>query len=48
MIDLKRLNYQKHSNKKDPIEEVIVHPKFENSIIIACRSGQIKLYTNIF
>ena len=47
MIDLKRLNYQKHSNKKDPIEEVIVHPKFENSIIIACRSGQIKLYTNI-
>ena len=45
MLDL--LNKQKHSAEKDPIEEIIIHPKFENSIIIAIKSGKIKLYKDI-
>ena len=43
-VDLKLLNKQYHSIERDPIEEIMVHPKFSNSIIIATRSGKIKLY----
>lgn len=46
-IDLELLKKQNHSIEKDPIEEIIIHPKFENSIIIGSRSGKIKLYKNI-
>ena len=46
-VDLKLLNKQYHSIEKDPIEEIMVHPKFKNSIIIATREGKIKLYSNI-
>ena len=41
-IDLELLKKQNHSIEKDPIEEIIIHPKFENSIIIGSRSGKIK------
>ena len=46
-VDLKLLNKQYHSEKKDPIEDILVHPNFTNSIIISTRSGKIKLYTDI-
>ena len=46
-IILELLNKQNHSRDKDPIKEVMVHPNFQNSIIIACKSGKIKLYEDI-
>ena len=46
-IKLSLLNKQYHSEKKDPIEDILVHPNFTNSIIISTRSGKIKLYTDI-
>ena len=47
VIDLKLLNRLNHSLKKDPIEEIMIHPKFTNSIILASRSGKIKLFQDI-
>lgn len=46
-IKLSLLNKQFHSEKKDPIEDILVHPKFENAFIISTRAGKIKLYTDI-
>ena len=46
-INLELLNKQYHSKEKDPIEEIMTHPKFKNSIIIGTKSGKIKLYSNI-
>ena len=46
-IKLSLLNKHYHSEKTDPIEDILVHPKFTNSIIISTRSGKIKLYTDI-
>ena len=47
-ISLKLLNNIKHSSMKDPIEEaIIINPILCNSIIIACRSGDIKEVSNI-
>ena len=46
-IILQLLNKQTHSKDKDPIKEVMVHPNFKNGIIIACKSGKIKLYEDI-
>ena len=44
-IKLNLLNKRNHSTEKDPIEEIMVHPKFKNSFIIASKSGKIKLYS---
>lgn len=46
-IKLSLLNKHYHSEQTDPIEDILVHPKFTNSIIISTRSGKIKLYTDI-
>ena len=46
-ISLLLLNKQIHSNDKEPIKEVMIHPNFQNSILIACKLGQIKLFENI-
>ena len=46
-ISFKLLNNKKHSSMKDPIEEVIINPNSDNSIIIACRSGDIKEVSKI-
>jgi len=46
-IILQLLNKQTHSRDKDPIKEAMVHPNFKNGIIIACKSGKIKLYEDI-
>lgn len=46
-ISYKLLSQQRHTQEKDPIEEVITYPTKENSIIIACRSGKIKELSNI-
>ena len=46
-IKLALLNKQCHSEKTDPIDDILVHPNFTNSIIFSTRSGKIKLYTDI-
>jgi len=46
-IKLALLNKQCHSEETDPIDDILVHPNFTNSIIFSTRSGQIKLYTDI-
>ena len=46
-IKLSLLNKHYHSEKTDPIEDILIHPKFTNSIIISTRTGKIKLYSDI-
>ena len=46
-ISLKLMNKQNHSSSSDTIEEVITYPGLENTIIIACRSGNIKEVNDI-
>ena len=46
-ISLKLINKQNHSSSSDTIEEVITYPGLENTIIIACRSGNIKEVNDI-
>lgn len=46
-IKLELLNKQYHSKDNDPIEDILVHPNFTDSIIIATRTGKIKLYSDI-
>lgn len=46
-ISLKLMNKQNHSSSSDTIEEVITYPGLENTIIIACRSGDIKEVNDI-
>jgi len=46
-ISLKLINKQNHSSSSDTIEEVITYPGLENTIIIACRSGNIKEVSDI-
>ncbi len=46
-ISLKLINQCYHSSNAEPIEEAIIHPDFKNSIIIACRKGDIKLVEDI-
>ena len=46
-IKINLINKIKHSNRNDTIEDVIKIPKFENTIIIGCRSGDIKEISKI-
>ena len=46
-ITINLINKLKHSNTNDTIEDVITIPNFENTIIIGCRSGDIKEISEI-
>ena len=46
-INIKLINKLKHSKINDKIEEVITLPNLENTIIIGCRSGNIKEISGI-
>ena len=47
LLDLKLINKLNHSNYKEQIEDVIIYPDLENTIIIGCRGGDIKEISEI-
>ena len=46
-LTLKLINQYYHSSNSDAIEEAFIYPNFENSVVIACRSGSIKVVEDI-